>query len=69
MSELQAVLFDLGDTLVDLGEGCGSYEARLLARIGRVYDALAAAGVALPDRASFCQLGLFHCVAGALPGN
>ncbi len=55
MSELRAVLFDLGDTLVDLGEGRGSYEARLLVRVGRVYDALAAAGVTLPERAGFCQ--------------
>lgn len=55
MSVFRAVLFDLGDTLVDLGEGRGSYEARLMARAGRVYDALAAAGAALPGRASFCE--------------
>lgn len=55
MPELRAVLFDLGDTLVDLGEGRGSYEARLMARVARVYDALAAAGVALPDRDGFCE--------------
>ncbi len=52
----RAVLFDLGDTLVDLGEGRGSYEERLLARVGRVYDVLAAAGVKLPPRDVFCQL-------------
>lgn len=52
----RAVLFDLGDTLVDLGEGRGSYEERLLARVGRVYDVLAAAGTPLPAREEFCRL-------------
>lgn len=52
---LRAVLFDLGDTLVDLGEGRGSYEERLQARVGRVYDVLAADGVRLPPRAAFCD--------------
>lgn len=52
----RAVLFDLGDTLVDLGEGRGSYEERLLARVGRVYDVLAAAGTPLPPREEFCRL-------------
>ncbi len=55
MSVLRAVLFDLGDTLVDLGEGRGSYEKRLLARMGHMYDVLAAAGATLPERASFCE--------------
>lgn len=54
MTRLKAVLFDLGDTLVDLGEGRGSYEARVLARAGHVYDVLAARGLALPPRAAFC---------------
>ncbi len=56
MIRLEAVLFDLGDTLVDLGEGRGSYEQRLSQRAGHVYDVLAAAGVALPDRPHFCAL-------------
>ena len=55
MANLQAVLFDLGDTLVDLGEGRGSYEARLAVRVGHVYDALAAAGALLPERDAFCH--------------
>jgi len=55
MTNLQAVFFDLGDTLVDLGEGRGDYEERLKARVGRVYDALAAAGAQLPDRTLFCD--------------
>lgn len=54
MTRLAAVLFDLGDTLVDLGEGRGSYEARVLARAAHVYDVLAARGLALPPRAAFC---------------
>jgi putative hydrolase of the HAD superfamily len=51
----KAVLFDLGDTLVDLGEGRGSYEERVQHRVSHVYDALAAAGVNLPERAWFCD--------------
>lgn len=54
MTRLEAVLFDLGDTLVDLGEGRGSYEARVLARADHVYDVLVARGLALPPRAAFC---------------
>ncbi|MGQ9489297.1 MAG: HAD family hydrolase [Anaerolineae bacterium] len=52
----RAVLFDVGDTLVELGEGRGAYEARLMARVARVYDVLAAAGVVLPTREAFCRL-------------
>ena len=55
MVNLRAVFFDLGDTLVDLGEGRGDYEARLVMRMGRVYEVLAAAGVALPEREAFCH--------------
>jgi FMN phosphatase YigB (HAD superfamily) len=54
MRRLEAVIFDLGDTLVDLGEGRGSYEDRLVARVGRVYDVLAARGMSLPARDTFC---------------
>jgi HAD superfamily hydrolase (TIGR01509 family) len=39
---LDAVLFDMGDTVVDLGEGRGSYEERVMLRVARVFDALAA---------------------------
>ena len=51
----QAVVFDLGDTLTDLGEGRGSYEARLAIRVGKIYDLLADAGTKLPDREVFCE--------------
>jgi putative hydrolase of the HAD superfamily len=47
-------LFDMGDTVVDLGEGRGSYEARVMLRVGHVYDALAAHGVELGPREAFC---------------
>jgi HAD superfamily hydrolase (TIGR01509 family) len=51
-----AIFFDLGDTIVDLGEGRGEYEARLLLRGGHIYDLLAADGVRLPVRDTFCHL-------------
>ncbi len=54
-AELKAVLFDIGDTIADLGEGRGSYEERLRLRVGRVYDALLDRGVALADRHEFCE--------------
>jgi putative hydrolase of the HAD superfamily len=50
---LRGVFFDLGDTLVDLGEGRGSYEQRLALRTGHVYDALLPFGLPLPDRVAF----------------
>ncbi|MCX6027925.1 MAG: HAD family hydrolase [Chloroflexi bacterium] len=53
-AQLHAIIFDLGDTLVDLREGSGDYEARVRVRAGWVYDALAAAGVALEERDAFC---------------
>ncbi len=60
MAQLKAVLFDMGDTIVDLGEGRGSYEERLQRRVAHAYEAvsaeLAVRNVALPERASFCAL-------------
>jgi FMN phosphatase YigB (HAD superfamily) len=41
MAEIDAVFFDLGDTLVDLREGGGDYMARVTVRAERVYDAIA----------------------------
>jgi putative hydrolase of the HAD superfamily len=70
----KAILFDLGDTLVDLGEGRGSYEERVLHRAGHVYDALAAAGVSVPDRGRFCAAlatdseAQYHAALAALKG-
>jgi putative hydrolase of the HAD superfamily len=56
MAQLRAALFDMGDTIVDLGEGRGSYEERVMLRVARVFDALAARGVSLPARETFCRL-------------
>ena len=64
MTNLKAVLFDLGDTLVDLGEGRGDYEAHVRVRAGRVYDALTAAGVALEERDAFCVVLAHESEAG-----
>jgi HAD superfamily hydrolase (TIGR01509 family) len=60
MAQLRAVLFDMGDTIVDLGEGRGSYEERVMLRVARVFDtvsaALAGRGVSpLPDQTGFCS--------------
>ena len=55
MPQLRAVLFDMGDTVVDLGEGRGSYEARVMLRVGHVYDALSSRGIALGSRDGFCH--------------
>jgi putative hydrolase of the HAD superfamily len=55
MPQLRAVFFDMGDTIVDLGEGRGTYEERVMRRVARVYDSLVARGVALPARDAFCQ--------------
>jgi len=63
VAELKAVLFDMGDTILDLGEGRGSYEARVRLRAGHVYEALvasgaapgAASGAALDDKEAFCE--------------
>jgi HAD superfamily hydrolase (TIGR01509 family) len=51
---IKAVTFDAGDTLVDLGEGRGDYEARSLVRAGRVFDVLAGGGLLLAPRGDFC---------------
>jgi HAD superfamily hydrolase (TIGR01509 family) len=61
MAQLRAVLFDMGDTIVDLGEGRGSYEERVMLRVGRVFDTVSAAlgsrGVSpLPEQMEFCSL-------------
>jgi putative hydrolase of the HAD superfamily len=53
MAQIRVVLFDLGDTLVDLGEGRGDYEARLIGRSAHVYDVLAGLGAAVRDRERF----------------
>ena len=53
MTRIAAVAFDLGDTLVDLGEGRGDYEARVSVRGARVHDALAALGAPVTDRDHF----------------
>ena len=53
MTSIRVVMFDLGDTLADLGEGRGDYEERVLARAGRIYDLLDAAGLDLPGRGVF----------------
>ena len=55
MADLKAVLFDMGDTIVDLGEGRGSYEERVKLRAARVYEALVAQGATLGERAAFCE--------------
>jgi putative hydrolase of the HAD superfamily len=53
MPEMDAVFFDLGDTIVDLREGAGDYMARVVARAERVYDAIAPQCSLSPDRDEF----------------
>lgn len=55
MSEIEAVFFDLGDTIVDLREGEGDYMARVVARAERVYDAIAPRCSALTSRREFSE--------------
>lgn len=55
MGQIAAILFDLGDTLVDLGEGRGDYEARLVGRSAQVYDALADLGANVGERERFAR--------------
>jgi putative hydrolase of the HAD superfamily len=52
---IDAVFFDLGDTLVDLREGDGNYLARVIARAGRVYDVIVSRCPPLPDRREFSE--------------
>jgi HAD superfamily hydrolase (TIGR01549 family) len=55
MNELEAVFFDLGDTIVDLREGDGDYMARVAFRAERVYDSIAPRYSALPERSEFTE--------------
>jgi putative hydrolase of the HAD superfamily len=55
MAEIEAVFFDLGDTISDLREGQEEYAQRVKQRAGHVCDALIAAGVAIPDRNAFAD--------------
>lgn len=50
---VEAIFFDLGDTIADLREGEESYIRRVQQRGERVYDALAGAGATLPQRTQF----------------
>jgi putative hydrolase of the HAD superfamily len=52
---IEAVFFDLGDTLSDLREGLADYTTRVQRRAGRVYDVLAVAGLSLPERTAFSE--------------
>ena len=60
---IKAIFLDLGDTIVDLGEGRADYGERLAARAGRVYEVLAAARVRLPERTVFCHALAEGCEA------
>jgi len=55
MPQVDAVFFDLGDTLVDLREGDGDYMSRVVLRAERVYDAIAPRCHELPDRREFAD--------------
>jgi FMN hydrolase / 5-amino-6-(5-phospho-D-ribitylamino)uracil phosphatase len=55
VSELEAVFFDLGDTIVDLREGQDDYTARTVSRAGHVYDAIAPLVPGIPDRQEFAE--------------
>jgi putative hydrolase of the HAD superfamily len=50
---IEAVFFDLGDTISELREGEESYILRVRQRGERVYEALVAAGASLPERELF----------------
>ncbi len=53
--DIDAITFDMGDTVVDLREGHGDYHDRIVTRAGVVYDLLLAAGIALPARGPFTE--------------
>jgi len=55
VSDLEAVFFDLGDTIVDLREGQDDYTARTVSRAGYVYDAIAPQCPGIPDRHEFAD--------------
>ena len=54
MPAVEAVFFDLGDTISDLREGQDDYMQRVHQRASSVYETLVAAGVTMPDRDAFC---------------
>lgn len=54
MPVVEAVFFDLGDTISDLREGQDDYMQRVHQRASHVYETLTAAGVTIPDRDAFC---------------
>ncbi len=54
MPAVEAVFFDLGDTISDLREGQDDYMQRVNQRANHVYETLIAAGVTMPDRDAFC---------------
>ena len=54
MHAIEAVFFDLGDTISDLREGHADYLQRVSQRAAHVYDVLSAAGAVIPDRDAFC---------------
>jgi putative hydrolase of the HAD superfamily len=53
MPAVEAVFFDLGDTISDLREGHDDYLRRVGQRAAHVYDVLSAAGAVIPDRDAF----------------
>lgn len=54
MPPIEAVTFDLGDTITDLGEGRPEYAARGVVRAGKVFDVLTANQVFPGEPETFC---------------
>jgi HAD superfamily hydrolase (TIGR01509 family) len=54
MGGLKTVFFDLGDTITDLGEGRGEYEARVLVRAARIHALLHTHGAQPRAESEFC---------------